>query len=203
MNAEPIGYAEFVRLVIGALEAAGIDYLIGGAVASWAWGEPRSTLDLDLVVNIPVESVNALSNELEKRDMPVPAEIILETLIEERADLPIKVIHMYSGFKADLYPLRTNDNLRQAALERRIQVDFGPPIGSVYIHSPEDLIIYKINYFSLSRQTKHLRDIAAIIASLGDEIDYAYIETWVDRKGLMTTWQELLGAIQSRDEKRE
>ena len=34
------------------MEAAGVEYMIGGAVASWAWGEPRATLDLDLVADI-------------------------------------------------------------------------------------------------------------------------------------------------------
>jgi hypothetical protein len=195
MDNDPISYGAFVRLVLDALEAAGIDYLIGGAVAAWAWGEPRSTLDLDLVVNIPVESVAAFSKELEKRDMPVPAEIILDAMIEEQADVPINAIHMYSGFKADLYTLHAHDELRQSAFRRRALVDFGPPIGSVYVHAPEDLIIYKTWYFSISRQTKHLHDIAAIAASLGDKLDYAYIETWIKRRGLTAIWQEILASI--------
>jgi len=187
----PIGYAEFVQLVLAALDAAGVKYLIGGAVAAWAWGEPRSTLDLDVVVEIPLERVEALSRELEARDMLVPPEIIRSALFEQRADLPINAIHMYSGFKADLYPLRTGDSLRQAALDRRVQVDFGPPLGQVYVHAPEDLIIYKIWYFSLSEQTKHLRDIAAILQTLGDGLDYGYIEAWAERKGLRALWEEI------------
>jgi hypothetical protein len=192
-----LGYADFVKLVIEALEVAGIDYLIGGAVAAWAWGEPRSTLDLNLVVDIPVESVNLLSQELAKRDIPVPADIILDAIIEDRFNLPINAIHMYSGLKADLYPLHPQDELRRSALERRRQVDFGPSIGRVYIHSPEDLIVYKVLYFSIYQQTKHLRDIAAILKSVGDEIDYAYIETWVERKGLGSIWREILWNIQT------
>ena len=35
-----IDYADFVRQVIAALEAAGVEYMIGGAMAVWAWGEP-------------------------------------------------------------------------------------------------------------------------------------------------------------------
>jgi hypothetical protein len=190
-----LGYADFVKLVIDALEVIGVEYLIGGAVAAWAWGEPRSTLDLDLVVNVPVESASLLSQELAKRDMLVPADIILDAIIEDRSDLPIHAIHMYSGFKADLYPLRPQDELRRSALERRKQVDFGPPIRMVYVHSPEDLIVYKVLYFSISQQTKHLRDIAAILKSMGDEIDYAYIETWVERKGLGPIWQQILWNI--------
>lgn len=196
MSAEPIGYGEFVRLVIEALEAAGVEYLIGGAVAAWAWGEPRSTLDLDLVVDIPLEAVVPLSIELEKRDMLVPPDIILENLLEARSDLPINTIHMHSGFKADLYPLRPGDELRQSALKRRVQVDLGPPIGQVFIHSPEDLIIYKTWYFSLSRQTKHLRDISAVLAALGDQLDVVYVETWMERQGLLNIWKELLDTIQ-------
>ena len=195
MSEQLLGYADFVNLVIEALEVVGVDYLIGGAVAAWAWGEPRSTLDLDLVVNIPVESVSLLSQELAKRDMLVPADIIMDAIIEDRSDLSINAIHMYSGFKADLYPLRPNDELRRSALERRIQIDFGPPIGMVYVHSPEDLVVYKVLYFSISQQTKHLRDIAAILKSVGDEIDYTYIETWVERKGLGPIWRQIIWEI--------
>jgi hypothetical protein len=191
-----IGYADFIKLVISALEAARIDYLIGGAVAAWAWGEPRATLDLDVVVDVPLESIEVLSRELGKRDMLVPAEIILKTIIENRADLPIQAIHMVSGYKADIYPLRPDDELRRSALARKIQVDFGPPLGTVYIHSPEDLILYKLWYFSLSQQTKHIRDIAAILRSLGEKIDYRYLDSWITRKGLQDNWQVLLEKIQ-------
>lgn len=43
MSEESLDYLDFVKLVLEALEAAGVEYLIGGAVAAWAWGEPRST----------------------------------------------------------------------------------------------------------------------------------------------------------------
>ena len=54
MTKKPLDLAGFLKLVIEALNAAGVEYLIGGAIAEWAWGEPRSTQDLDLVVRIPI-----------------------------------------------------------------------------------------------------------------------------------------------------
>jgi hypothetical protein len=197
MNDEILSYQDFVSLVIQALEAAEVSYMIGGAVAAWAWGEPRSTLDLDLVVNIPSESVNRLSKEFEKRDMPVPADIILDNILETRADLPINAIHIYSGYKVDLYPLREGDDLRASAFERRQRIDFGEPLGEAYLHSPEDLIIYKLWYYSLSQQTKHLRDITSIVLTIDERLDYSYIEYWVNRKGLAVLWQEMLAKIRS------
>lgn len=197
MNDEIMSYQDFISLVIQAVEAAEVSYMIGGAVAAWAWGEPRSTLDLDLVVNVPIESISRLSKELEKRDMLVPADIILDNILETRADLPINAIHMYSGYKADLYPLREGDDLRASAFERRQRIDFGEPLGEVYLHSPEDLIIYKLWYYSLSQQTKHLRDITSIVLTLDDRLDYPYIEYWVSKMGLSVLWQELLAKIRS------
>ena len=163
MKNKPLDIAGFLKLVIEALEVAGVEYLIGGAIAEWAWGEPRATQDLDLVVKIPIKAINKLSKELKKRDMLIPAEIILDSILEDRADIPINAIHMYSGLKADLYPVREGDELRRSASRRRQRVDYGPPIGKVYIHSPEDLILYKLIYFGLSQQPKHSRDIAAIL----------------------------------------
>jgi hypothetical protein len=197
MNEEILGYEEFVHEVIAAVEAAGIDYMIGGAVAAWAWGEPRATLDLDLVVNIPLDAVDRLSEELEKRNMLVPADIILEHILENRSDLPINAIHMHSGYKADLYLLREGDELRASALQRRQKIDLGEPFGEVYLHSPEDLIIYKLWYYSLSQQTEHLRDITSIVLILDDELDFDYIENWVNQKGLISLWNDLLVRIRT------
>lgn len=190
MSKQTLDYLDFVKLALDALQAAGVEYLIGGAVAAWAWGEPRSTLDLDLVVDIPAEAMGKLSLELQKRDMLVPAEVILDALVEERADLPINAIHMHTGYKADLYPLRPGDKLRQSAFQRRVKVDFGPPLGEVYIHSPEDLIIYKLWYYSLSQQTKHLHDVIAIVHTLEDQLDIRYIEYWAAEKGVISIWKE-------------
>jgi hypothetical protein len=199
MNDKLFGFENFVIQVIEAVESAGIDYMIGGAVAAWAWGEPRGTLDLDLVVNIPLEAVNRLAQELEKRDMLVPADIMVENILETRADLPINAIHMYSGYKADLYPLREGDELRAAAFERRQKIDLGDPFGELFLHSAEDLIIYKLWYYSLSQQTKHLRDITSIVLTLGKALDYDIIQYWTDKKGLTTLWGDLLAKIRAQE----
>ncbi len=195
MTNRPLDIAGFLKLVIDALNAARVEYLIGGAIAEWAWGEPRASQDLDLVVKIPIKSIKRLSRELEKRDMLIPAEIILENILEDRADIPLNAIHMYSRLKADLYPVREGDELRQSAFQRREQVDYGPPIGKVYIHSPEDLILYMLIYFGLSQQSKHSRDIASILKSRKNELDMNYIEQWTTRLGLGSIWKEMLDNV--------
>ena len=198
MKADVISYDEFVRQVIAAVKAAGIRYMIGGAVAAWAWGEPRATLDIDVVVDIPLEVIGQLSKELKQRNMFVPEEIILDNILADRTDLPINAIHMYSGYKADLYPLRAGDELRASALDRRQKVDLGEVLGEVYLHSPEDLIIYKLWYYSISQQTKHIRDITGIVMTLGDELDFNYIENWMGKRGLTSLWHNLLARIRAK-----
>ena len=195
MTDEILSFEGFVQLVLEAMEAAGIEYMIGGAVAAWAWGEPRSTLDLDLVVNIPLESVNRLSEALKKREMLVPAEIIRDNILDDQVDHPVNAIHMHSGYKADLYLVRAGDELRASAFNRRKEINLGESFGAVYLHSPEDLIIYKLWYYSISQQTKHIRDITSIVMTLGDELDFRYIEMWVIVKGIVNIWRELVSKI--------
>lgn len=191
MAQERITFVEFARLVLDALEAAELDYLIGGAVATWAWGEVRTTQDIDLVINLPGAKIMRLSQELEKRGMLVPPEIILDLLLMPKGDLPINALHLHSANKAEIFLLRDNDHYRRLSLARRHLVDLGPPLGEVYVHSPEDLIINKVYYFSLSQQTKHVRDIAGIIAQNSDELDMAYIAEWVAKLGVAEVWEEI------------
>ena len=195
MKDQPLDITSFLKLVLEALEASQVEYLIGGAVAEWAWGEPRATQDLDIVINLPIKTVSRLSKELEKRNMLVPTDIILDTMMEDRADIPLNAIHIYSGLKADLYLMREGDALRKSAFQRRLLVDYGPPIGEVYVHSPEDLILYKLMYLGLSGQPKHARDIAAILRTKKGQLDFGYTERWVNQLGLGSLWKEILDNI--------
>ncbi|MFN8489096.1 MAG: hypothetical protein U0350_16025 [Caldilineaceae bacterium] len=188
MSTPSMSFEDFTRLVLDALEAAKIDYMIGGSVGLLAWGEPRTTRDFDLVVNLPPEQIYALSKELEQRDMLVPWEVLLDLLLQAEGDLPVNAIHLYTGFKAELFLLRPEDTFRAAALARRRLVDIGPPLGTVYVHAPEDLIIYKLRYYQLSQQPKHIRDIQSILKASGAELDYAYLEQWITYFNLSSPW---------------
>lgn len=197
-----MSFTEFIGLVLQALHAADVTYLIGGAVAVWAWGEPRTTADLDLVIDLPFESMVTLSQELEKRDMLVPIEVMVDLMIEDRIDLPINAIHMYSGYKAELFLLKPGDAFRTTNLAQRRLVDLGPPLGEVYVHSPEDLILNKLRYFQISQQPKHVRDIASIVLNLDQDLDYGYIDQWAKTLGVVDSWQEIQNRIADMRDRR-
>jgi len=190
-----ISFETFLNSVLQALDSASVPYMLGGAVAVWPWGEPRTTQDVDLVIHLKPAAINPLSEALAKAGLLIPPDVILDHLMETRGDAPLNAIHGESGFKAEMFLLREGDELRESAFRRRRKVDMGGEIGEVYVHSPEDLIVYKLMYFSLSRQTKHIRDIGSMMIILGDEIDFAYIQTWVERKGLNAIWEEIRNSL--------
>lgn len=190
MPATDLDIDQFARLIVDALEAAGVEYLLGGSVALWAWGEMRTTMDVDVVVNLPDQAIELFSAELLKRDMMVPPDIMRDIIAETRTDLPINAVHPFSGYKANIYPVRPNNPLREAAFERRRVVDLGGSVGKVYVHSPEDLILFKLQYYTIRHQTKHARDICSILAS-GHSLDTAYLMQWIDRLGLSAVWREI------------
>ncbi len=156
------------------------------------WGEPRSTLDVDFVVSLKLERIEALSKALEKRSILIPVDVMLSQLEETRGDVALVGYHLQTGFKAELFPLRPGDTLRESALARRVRVDLDPPLGRIYVHTPEDLILYKLQYFDLSAQTKHVRDIVSVLLSRGASLDRAYLTTWVGQLGLAAAWQHMV-----------
>src|SRR5687768_17365938 len=59
--ADPFALA---TLVAGVLEKIGLRYVIGGSVAASIYGEPRSTLDLAVMIVADTESVRRLVQQL-------------------------------------------------------------------------------------------------------------------------------------------
>ncbi len=191
MNTNYLSFQDFLTMILDVLKKAEIEYMLGGAIAVWSWGEPRSTQDVDMVIHLKAEQINALSEELQKMDIFLPPDIILENLFDTRGDLPINAIHGFSGYKAEMFLVREDDALRQSAFARRVKVDFGTGVGEVFVHSAEDIIIYKLLYYSLSKQTKHIRDIGSIIKTQDEKLDHAYIEKWAKEKEVLPIWKNI------------
>lgn len=127
--------------------------------------------------------------------MLVPPDILFDLLIQPEGDLPVNAIHLDAGYKAELFLLRPGDEFRLSALQRRRLVDLDAPLGHVYVHAPDDLILNKVHYYSLSQQTKHIRDIASILVASNNEIDWAYFEAWLRQLGLQSAWGEVKAEV--------
>lgn len=182
---------DFARLVLDAIEATEAEYMLGGALAVMAYAEARATQDVDVVLNLPLESIQDFSRELAQRQVLIPADLILERFIHPQGDTPLSGIHLHSGQRADIFLLQEGDPLRVSALARKRLIDLGTPLGVVYVHAPEDLILYKLRYFAISEQDKHIRDIAALIYAQPGKLDEEYLNKWVESLGLEAYWQRV------------
>jgi hypothetical protein len=176
-----------------------VEYALGGALAVAAWAEARSTQDVDLVIHLPAEGIPLFSDELARRHILIPADLMLDLLLEARGDVPLVGYHLHWGHKAELFPLRPGDELRASALARRRLIDLGSPLGGVYVHAPEDLILYKLLYYSVSQQQKHTRDIVAILLAQHGKLDDEYLRAWVSRLGLQSEWRYMLSQLSRSD----
>ena len=52
---------ELLKSVVRALEQLDVEYMVTGSIASSLQGEPRSTHDIDIVVNLPRSKAHALA----------------------------------------------------------------------------------------------------------------------------------------------
>lgn len=71
-----------LRKIGAALEALGIPYLITGGLAVAVWGRPRFTADIDVVIESPLEKVEALVQSLQTlgADVVVDPEAVSEAV---------------------------------------------------------------------------------------------------------------------------
>jgi hypothetical protein len=194
--ADPLNFHEFVRVVVDILTTNDIEYAVGGSLAVWVWGEARLTQDVDIVVHLTDAQIEPLSRALMQQHMAVPPDIMHDLIHDPAGDLAINAIDGFSGFKAELFPVRDRDDFRPLALQRRKWADIRPDYGEMYVLSPEDLILYKVQYYAISRQTKHIRDIGSILDRT--EIDLPYMMGWLTRWNLVREWQTIQSSHQNR-----
>ena len=182
--------AEVLCRVVDILEQQGIVYMLAGSLASGVYGEPRSTLDIDIVIDLKPNQVARLCDAFPASEYYVSEPAACEAVARGGQ---FNVIHPSSGTKIDFMIARRDAWGRsQLSRRRREQILPGRP---GYTAAPEDVIIAKLWYYQDGGSEKHLRDIAAMLRMSGDEIDKAYIEHWVGELGFTQEWQTVLDRL--------
>lgn len=180
---------DLLPLFLQKLNALDLDYMVTGGVAAIAYGEPRVTHDVDLVIAFRRGDLERLSAAFPSPDFYAPP---LETMRVEVARPRyghFNLIHGPSGFKADVYPL-TKDRLHTWAFGRRSRQELmGEP---VWVAPPEYVILRKLEFYRDGGSDKHLRDIRAMLRISEGKIDLAEIATQSGGCGLTREWEKAL-----------
>ncbi len=167
------------------LEEAGLPYMVTGATAAIVYGQPRTTNDLNVVIELKSSDLPRLRAAFPENDYYLPPDEVIEVELRRTQRAHLNALHHDSGFKADLYPMGTNA-LHQWAFPKRHSVPHGGQ--SISFAPPEYVILRKLEYFREGGSTKHLTDIRAMLDVSGDAIDRAALDEWIARLGLQTEW---------------
>lgn len=148
------------------------------------YGEPRTTIDLDVVVALPPSRAEAFCSEFPATDFYVDPETVKQATLHRTT---FNILHSASGYKIDVM-LTDRSEYNEARLKRVRLLTNNDGLRVVYA-SPEDVIIKKMEFYKIGRSDKHIRDIAGILKVNGPHIDREYIERWARKFNVMDVWQ--------------
>jgi hypothetical protein len=184
MVEEPISLAEAIATI---LERLNIPYYVGGSLASSLLGEPRYSEDLDVVIAIASEQRESLIQEFESQFYI--SEAAVDDALSGRC-CSFNVISLASTEKVDLF-VSQPDAFSTSKMARRIRYpsDNG---GSLWVCSPEDMILQKLIWGRRSNSQKQWRDVLGVLKVQGEKLDYAYLAEWADRLGILAALEQAM-----------
>ncbi len=175
------------------LNGTQVAYMLTGSMASNYWGIPRTTHDLDFVVQLPPTSIATVVAAF-RDDFHVD-----ETAIREayRPPYQFNALDNRSALKVDFWMLRPEPFEREM-FARRVSVTlFGEP---AHIATVEDVILHKLYWNNITPSERQLGDAAGVIAVQRAKLDLAYLHHWADQLQVAATLDDLLaGRIRPKD----
>ena len=162
-----------------------VPYMIAGSFASSLHGEPRTTHDLDVVIDPTPETFAALIAALHAEAYYADPDTARDALARRTMFNAIAA----SGWKVDFIvrrarPFSVSEFARRQPA-RLFEVD-------VLVATVEDTILAKLEWAAAGGSERQLRDVAGMVAVAGDALDRSYLERWLDELGVRAAWRRLI-----------
>jgi hypothetical protein len=166
--------------VVAAMQQMGVQHFICGSVASSIHGEPRTTVDIDLVANLSPAEAGRLA-ELVGSEFYADADSMIQAVQERRS---FNLVHLETGLKVDVFPLKDRD-YDYGAMERRHSrlLPASENAMEVSVCSAEDTILSKLEWYRLGHEIsdRQWRDLVSVLRLRNVELDHHYLDRWATR----------------------
>jgi len=176
---------DLLRFVVVACEQLKLRYLVTGSTATIAFGEPRFTNDIDIVLDLPADKIENFCNLFPAPDFYLSRQAASSAV---RLKSQFNVIHPASGLKVDFIVFAPSEFNASRMLRGR---DL-PALDDCLVRfaSPEDVILMKLKYYKEGGSEKHLRDIRGVLEIQGNKIDRQYIAEWAVKLNVVEEWNK-------------
>jgi hypothetical protein len=170
--------SEGLARLLEVLDRLEIRYAISGSVASSAHGVPRTTLDVDLVVDLKPDQVDDLAAGL-GQDFYADAALIREAFARGRA---ANLIRLRSAWKFDLFP-QGQDEYSRTEFGRRVFRQIRPDDGKAIecaVASAEDTVLRKLEWYRAGGETseRNWNDLLGVCRTVSGQLDVVYLRRW-------------------------
>lgn len=176
--------------VVRILDSFGVDYLVGGSLASSLHGIPRATQDVDLVAAITQDEVSDFVEALGS-DFYVDEEMIREAI---RRGTSFNIIELETMFKVDVF-IAGSDDVSKTAMIRRQAIQLGEGPGqALMVATPEDIILQKLAWYQQGDEISERQwlDVLGVLKVQGSRLDKSYMQKTAALMGVAGLLQRAL-----------
>jgi len=177
---------EFLADLVGRLESREFRYALVGSIATMSFGEPRATLDIDIVISLDSSDLTAIEGLFPSPDFYLSIHSARGAV---RMKSQFNVIHPASGMKIDFFV--AGDTIEISQLEHRIRRRILPGLDA-WCSPPEELVTKKLLYHRMGASDKHLRDIASMLRISPDQIDLPRLRAMTSQHGVRDLLERVL-----------
>jgi hypothetical protein len=170
-----------------------LDYMLTGSMVSNYWGIPRTTHDLDFVIQLPPTSIPRLMDEF-RNDFHLNEASVRAA---HQPPYQFNAIDTRSALKVDFWMLQ-NKPLERTMFSRRVRVSlFGE---FAWICTAEDVILHKLYWNTITPSDRQLLDAAGVVAIQSGALDLTYLRHWASELNVTSTLEDLLaGKIRPKE----
>ena len=169
--------------IVHSLERIGASYMVIGGFAATMYGILRTTFDIDIIVDLQDEHIQALAEIYPPPRYYADPEQMRNSI---RLGIPFNIIDGKRGEKADISPL-ARDFRYWPAFSRRIRYEIqwsGEAPFAAWCARPDDVIYGKLLAWTEGRSRKHESDIYDMLVfryleadpTLAETFDEAYLD---------------------------